>query len=185
MAEELTQHLQQKGGKAFCTRTWCPSTGGSWADDTCIGATTCKVLIALVTDGWCKSKEVLAEMRIILGRWKRGEVKVILVRYRSELKQQDPENVLRTILPYFDGNQDVYHELCGTDKPNPDWMEQVATIALAKDNQNSTLHNDLGAAVGRSRTLSTNSATVKRNSLDGLYVPEASIAGDLMPSAIM
>jgi len=128
MASELTQYLEQRNGTAFCTRLWCPANGGSWADDTCIGAITCKVLIALVTDGWCRSKEVLAEMRIILGRWKRDEVKVILVRYSSELKQDDPENALKTILPYFDGNQDVYHEKYGTGEPNPDWMRQVGDL---------------------------------------------------------
>jgi hypothetical protein len=130
-AVALTQHLLALGIATFCTRLWCPRSLGSWADHTATGARKCKTLVGLVTDGWCESSEVKAEMNIILARWKHQRVNVLLVRYSSELKDADPGNMLINILAYFAGNQDVYHDKYGTNEANADWMEDVAKLIRA------------------------------------------------------
>ena len=64
----------------------------------------------------------MCSVQIILSRWIRGEVKVILVRYDSELTLAAEANQLKTVLPYFDGEPHVFcHENTGTGELDLHW----------------------------------------------------------------
>ncbi|GFH52660.1 hypothetical protein CTEN210_09136 [Chaetoceros tenuissimus] len=121
-AEVLCNFLNSKGSKTFCTRVFCPNNMGDWRTYTVTGANKCKILIALMTDGWQKSNEFQFEMDIIKNRFAKKEVTVIPVLYNSVDYYFDAEkkHFYRTTFGSYQG--------IPSKEKDEDWMDSILKL---------------------------------------------------------
>uniref|UniRef100_A0A7S0FPQ5 TIR domain-containing protein n=1 Tax=Pyrodinium bahamense TaxID=73915 RepID=A0A7S0FPQ5_9DINO len=82
-AVDVTKFLIGQGYPTFCTRVYCPDSGGgaSWRKATITGVQTCSVFVTLMTNGWQKSKECIWETERAIDRNAKAELVIIPVKY--------------------------------------------------------------------------------------------------------